>query len=140
MTRHAHARARTGVRVLCAAVAVAAIATPAFAGPRAVHRITLRSVPASSTQTGNTLFGVYSGTLGPCAMTGTLVLPDTTQTLTCRGGTFVLSATATVLASNISGKFSVAQGTGRFRGITGKGTWKGITFATNLTYTGSLKY
>ena len=134
---------RTLVGLMATALAASCVVAPALAKPKVkkTHNVTIVSVPSKAVQTGVDLTGAYTGTpFGKCTMKGKLVIPSTVQTLTCKGGTFVLTAKATVLADAVSGTFTITKGTGKYKGIVGKGTWSGVQSKNTYTYKGTAKY
>jgi PBP1b-binding outer membrane lipoprotein LpoB len=135
---------RALVGLMAAMLVVGCVVAPAVAASKKpkkkTHQITLVSVPAKAVQTGVDLTGAYTGTFGNCTMKGKLVIPNTVQTITCKGGTFVLTAKALVLADNLSGTFTIAKGTGKYKGISGKGKFSGVQSKNEFTYKGTAKY
>ena len=93
-------------------------------------------------QNGVDLKSTYKGVpFGTCQMTGKLVIPDTQQTLKCKGGTIYLTGHGTTGAANDSaGTWKITKGTGKYKGITGKGTFTGTLSTGVYTYVGTAKF
>jgi hypothetical protein len=94
------------------------------------------------TQTGVDLKSTYKGTpFGTCQMTGKLVIPNTQQTVKCKGGSFKLTGFGTTGAANDSkGTWKIISGTGKYKGITGKGTFSGQLSTGIYRYVGTAKF
>lgn len=93
-------------------------------------------------QSGVDLQSTYKGKpFGTCKMTGKLVIPDTQQTVKCKGGSFKLVGHGTTGAANDSkGTWKIVSGTGKYKGITGKGTFSGTLSTGVYTYVGTAKF
>jgi hypothetical protein len=95
-------------------------------------------------QTGVDLTATYKGTpFGTCKMTGKLVIPNTNQTIKCKGGSFKLTGFGTTGAANDSKgtwKITKGSGTGKYKGITGGGTFSGQLSTGIYRYIGAVKY
>jgi len=93
-------------------------------------------------QTGVDLKSTYKGTpFGTCQMTGKLVIPDTQQTVKCKGGSFKLVGHGTTGAANDSkGTWKITSGTGKYKGIKGSGTFSGTLSTGVYTYVGTAKF
>jgi hypothetical protein len=95
-------------------------------------------------QNGVKLFSTYKGKpFGTCKMTGTLVIPNTTQRWKCKRGSFTVIGHGTTGAANDARgtwKIKKGSGTGKYKHITGKGTFKGKLSTGVFTYTGKASY
>jgi hypothetical protein len=93
-------------------------------------------------QTGVDLQSTYKGApFGTCEMTGKLVIPDTQQTVKCKGGSYKLTGHGTTGAANDSkGTWKITSGTGKYKGITGSGTFSGTLSTGVYTYVGTVKF
>jgi hypothetical protein len=94
------------------------------------------------TQTGVDLKSTYKGKpFGTCKMTGKLVIPNTEQTVKCKGGSFSLTGHGTTGAANDSkGTWKITSGTGKYKGIKGSGTFSGKLSTGVYRYVGKAKY
>ena len=123
--------------------ALAAFAGSAIAGPSVASAKTYKAswkVIKANPQKGVNISATYKGTpIGTCKMKGVLEAPNTTQTITCKGGSFKLKAFGK-LAPVVTGKWKVSSGKGKFKGIKGSGKFSG-PIATNIfKYSGKLTY
>ena len=67
------------------------------------------------------------GTLGKCAVSGTLAPPDEYIVWTLPGGTLKATAVSQTGLANVShGTFTITGGTGKYAGASGKGTYAGL--------------
>src|SRR4051812_46076068 len=123
--------------------AVAAFAGSALVGPSVASAKTYKAnwkVVKANPQVGTKISATYKGTpIGTCKMTGTLVIPNTKQTIKCKGGSFKLTAKGKVGAI-VVGTWKVSSGTGKFKGVKGKGTFKGPLATSKFVYKGTLNY
>jgi hypothetical protein len=127
------------VLVALTAFAGSAVTASAMASAKS-HKLTMKTLKAGP-QVGTTISSTYTSTLlGKCSMKGKLVIPDTQQTITCKGGTFYLVAHSAKVGAVAEGTFKVRKGTGKFKGITGSGTFSGALSDNIFTYKGTLKY
>jgi hypothetical protein len=94
------------------------------------------------TQSGVDLKSTYKGTpFGTCKMTGKLVIPNTQQTVKCKGGSFNLTGHGTTGAANDSkGTWKITSGTGKYKGIKGSGTFSGQLSTGIYRYVGTAKF
>jgi hypothetical protein len=94
------------------------------------------------TQTGVDLKSTYKGKpFGTCQMTGKLVIPNTQQTVKCKGGSFKLTGFGTTGAANDSkGTWKIVSGTGKYKGIKGSGTFSGQLSTGIYRYVGTAKF
>jgi hypothetical protein len=130
---------------LVALVATALVGT-AFTSARAAHAASSHKVSMKVTKTcapkGDKICSTYGGKpFGTCVMKGTLVIPNSLQTWTCKGGSFKLTGHGTTGAANdAAGTWKLSKGTGKFKGIRGHGRFKGKLSTGKFTYTGTASY
>ncbi len=128
-----HRTIRSGVALL-ALTAVAAL--PAAASAK-TQKVTIKSVGG---QDGIKLTAKMTGSLGSCTMKGQLIIPDTHQVWTCKGGTLKVTGHGTTGAADDSkGTWKVTGGTGRFKGAGGGGTFSGQLSTGKYTYVGTIR-
>src|SRR6476620_9197266 len=130
-------------RKMLAVGVVAAFAGSALVGPSIASAKTYSAnwkVTKANPQVGTKISATYSGKpIGTCKMKGTLVIPDTVQTIKCKGGSFKLTAHGKV-GTIVVGTWKVKSGTGKFKGIKGSGTFKGPLATSKFVYKGKLTY
>jgi hypothetical protein len=123
--------------------ALAAFAGSALVGPSVASAKTYKAnwkVVKANPQVGIKISATYKGTpIGTCKMKGILQAPDTRQTITCKGGSFKLTAKGKI-ASVVTGTWKVSGGKGKFKGIKGSGKFSGKLSDNIFTYKGTLKY
>jgi len=126
------------VALVATAFAAALPAAPALAKS---HRVNMK-VTKAYPQQGTKLHAIFRGTpFGRCEMRGTLVIPKSIQTWTCKGGSFRVTATGTSGASNdAKGTWVMSKGKGKYKGISGKGTFSGKLSTGVFTYKGKARY
>jgi len=79
--------------------------------------------------------------LGTCSMKGKLVIPDTQQVWTCKGGTIKVTGHGTSgAADDAKGTWKITGGTGKFKKVTGGGAFTGKQSTGKFSYTGSISY
>jgi hypothetical protein len=124
---------------LCALLAVTFAATASAA--RKAHKVNMLG---HGGQTGVKLHSTYKGSpFGTCKMTGTLVIPNTTQHWKCKGGSFTLTGFGkTGAANDAKGTWKIKKGSGKgkYKGITGKGTFAGKLSTGTFRYKGTARY
>ncbi len=102
------------------------------------------NVLGHGSQTGVDLTATYKGSpFGTCKMTGKLVIPNTQQTWTCKGGSFKITGFGKTGAANDSKgtwKVTKGSGTGKFKKISGGGTFSGQLSTGIYRYIGAVKY
>jgi hypothetical protein len=131
------------LRRISSVAAVAAVAALAVTGVAEAKTYKVNFTGHGSAS-GVDLKSTYKGKpFGTCKMTGKLVIPDTNQTIKCKGGSFKLVGHGTSgAADDATGTWSIVKGsgTGKYKGITGKGTFTGKQSTGVFTYVGSAKY
>ncbi len=135
-------KTRSFVLLLCALCALSAVAFVGTAyAARKSHKVNMLG---KGGQVGVKLHSTYTGTpFGTCKMTGTLVIPNTTQHWNCKGGKFTLTGFGKTGAANDAKgtwKITKGSGTGKFKGITGGGTFAGKLSTGTFRYKGTAKY
>jgi hypothetical protein len=125
---------------LCALLAVAFVGTSAAAKKKS-HKVNMLG---KGGQVGVKLNSTYKGSpFGTCKMTGTLVIPNTTQHWKCKAGKFTLTGFGKTGAANDSKgtwKIKKGSGTGKYKGITGGGTFAGKLSTGVYRYKGTVRY
>jgi hypothetical protein len=134
-------KTRSFVLLLCALCVLAvAFAATAYAKKKS-HKVNMLG---HGGQVGVKLHSTYKGSpFGTCKMTGTLVIPNTTQRWKCKGGSFTLTGFGKTGAANDSKgtwKIKKGSGTGKYKGITGKGTFAGKLSTGIYRYKGTARY
>ena len=124
------------------AVAAAAIGGPAMSSAASKKTYKYKMVGSNGKFDGTTITADYKGKpFGKCKAKGTLVLPRTTQTWKCKGGSFRVKTVTTTGAANVSvSDVKIDKGTGKYKGIKGTGKSKGLISVGDFTYTGTVRY
>ena len=124
---------------LCALLAVAFVG--AADAKRKSHKVHMK-ITKPCPQKGTKICGTYGGKpFGTCKMTGTLVIPKSTQTWKCKRGHITVKAVGTSGASNdAKGTWKMTGGTRKFKHIKGSGTFSGKLSTGVFTYVGKAKY
>jgi hypothetical protein len=134
-------KTRSLVLLLCALCALVLTAFVATAFAKSSHKVNMLG---HGGQTGVKLHATYKGTpFGTCKMTGTLVIPNTTQHWKCKSGKFTLIGHGTTGAANDAKgtwKIKKGSGTGKYKGITGHGTFAGKLSTGTFRYKGTARY
>ena len=121
--------------------AVGAVTALALAGVAEAATYNVDIVAKHSKVSGIKLSGTFKGQpFGTCPWKGKLLIPDTTQKLTCKDGTVSLRSHATRLTDNTKGTWKFTGGTGKFKGIKGGGTFTGTISTGNYRYVGTASY
>ena len=130
---------RTAGLLVVGALATSALVAPAISQAKTV-KFSMKSGPSKTE--GTKISGTFKGKpFGTCKMTGTLVIPVSTQTWKCKGGSFRVTAKGTSGAANDAfGTHKLSKGTGKYKGIKGSGKFKGTLSTGIFTYTGTAKY
>ncbi len=129
------------LRTISKVAAIAAVAAVGFTGVAQAKAYKVNFLGHGS-QSGVDLTATYKGKpFGTCKMTGKLVIPNTQQTVKCKGGSFKLTGFGTTGAANDSkGTWKIISGTGKYKGITGKGTFSGQLSTGIYRYKGVAKF
>jgi len=130
-------------RKMLAVGVVAAFAGSALVGPSIASAKSYKvnfKVTKANPQVADKISATYSGKpIGTCKMTGTLVIPDTKQTIKCKGGSLKLVAKGKI-GSFVTGTWKISSGTGKYKGAKGSGKFSGPLATSIFKYTGTLKY
>jgi hypothetical protein len=127
----------TALAAVCS-LATAALIAPGIAGAK-THKV---SMNFAGGQQGTALTATITKTpMGKCTMKGTLVIPDTKQVWTCKGGTIKMTGHGTTGASNdAKGTWKITGGTKKFKKVKGKGTFSGQLSTGKFVYKGTISY
>lgn len=126
-----------------ALVAAGALAAGALIGPAAASAKTHKvSMNFAGGQDGTALHATITHTpMGRCTMKGTLVIPNTKQVWTCKGGTIKMTGFGkTGAANDARGTWKITGGTGKFKKVKGHGTFSGQLSTGKFVYKGTIKY
>jgi hypothetical protein len=136
-------KTRSFVLLLCAlcALLVAGIVAGSAGAKAKSHNVHMKITKACP-QKGTKICGTYGGSpFGTCKMTGTLVIPKSTQTWKCPKGKITVKAVGTSGASNdAKGTWKMTGGTKKYKHIRGSGTFSGKLNTGVFTYVGKAKY
>jgi hypothetical protein len=127
---------------LCALLAAGIVTSSAAAKhKKKSHKVSM-TITKPCPQKGTKICGTYGGSpFGTCKMTGTLVIPKSTQNWQCSKGNITVKAVGTSGASNdAKGNWTMSGGTGKYKHIHGSGTFSGKLSTGIFTYKGSAKY
>jgi len=130
-------RKATALAAVCA-LGIAALVAPGIASAK-THKV---SMNFAGGQKGTALFATITRTpMGTCKMKGTLVIPDTKQVWTCKGGTIRMTGHGlTGAANDARGTWKITGGTGKFKKVKGKGTFSGQLSTGKFIYKGTISY
>ncbi|UGS35596.1 hypothetical protein [Capillimicrobium parvum] len=130
------------IRKIAALAAVCSLGAAAIAAPSAMAKTHKVSMNFAGGQKGTALTATITHTpMGPCKMKGTLVIPDTKQVWTCKGGTIKMTGHGTTGAANdAKGTWTITGGTRKFKKVKGKGTFSGQLSTGKFVYKGTIKY
>ena len=125
---------------LCALLAAGIVASSAAAKAKS-HNVNMKITKPCAPK-GTHICGTYGGSpFGTCKMTGTLVIPRSTQTWKCAKGNITVKAVGTTGAANdAAGTWTMKGGTGKYKHIRGSGKFHGKLSTGIFTYTGTAKY
>jgi hypothetical protein len=132
---------RSLVLLLCALCALLAVGFVGASAAATRHKVNMK-ITKPCAPTGTHICGTYGGKpFGTCKMTGTLVIPKSTQTWKCARGKITVHAVGTSGASNDArGNWTMSGGTGKYKHIKGKGTFSGKISTGVFTYKGTARY
>jgi hypothetical protein len=135
-------KTRSLVLLLCALCALLAVGFVGTAAAKKKSRNVNMKITKACPQKGTKICGTYGGSpFGTCKMTGTLVIPKSTQTWKCSKGNITVKAVGTSGAANdAKGTWTMTKGTRKYKGISGKGNFSGKLSTGVFTYKGTAKY
>ena len=135
-------KTRSVVLLLCALCALLAAGIVASSAAAARSHKVVMKVTKPCAQKGTHICATYNGSpFGKCKMTGTLVIPKSTQTWKCAKGKITVKAVGTTGAANdAAGTWKMTAGTGKYKHIKGSGKFHGKLSTGIFTYRGTVRY
>lgn len=135
-------KTRSVVLLLCALCALLAAGIVASSAAGATSHKVVMKITKPCPQKGTHICGTYGGSpFGKCVMTGTLVIPKSTQTWKCAKGKITVKAVGTTGAANdAAGTWKMVGGTGKYKHIRGSGKFHGKLSTGIFTYRGTARY
>jgi hypothetical protein len=132
---------RSLVLLLCALYALLAVGFVGISAAATSHKVNMK-ITNPCPQKGTHICGTYAGKpFGTCKMTGTLVIPKSTQTWKCSKGKITVKAVGTTGAANdAAGTWKMTGGTGKYKHIKGSGKFHGKLSTGIFTYRGTVRY